>query len=180
MTSIDQQLEVLLAEGRQRLLQYIQQKVSDPQMAEDILHNSLLKALQAAPGLRSREKLVPWFYRIVQHAIVDMQRQRAREQRAYQTYMADYIAEQEAIPPEDATLICECFRALLPSLKEDYRFLIEKIDLEGEDPRKVAQQLGITRNNLNVRLHRARRQLRARLEDLCTECIPQNHADCRC
>jgi RNA polymerase sigma-70 factor (ECF subfamily) len=176
MTSIDQQLETLLAEGRQRLLQYIQHKVSDPQGAEDILQNSLLKALQAAPGLRSREKLVPWFYRIVQHAIVDAQRQRAREQRIHQAYMA----EQEAIPHEDATLICECFRALLPSLKEAYRLLIEKIDLEGEDPREVAQQLGITRNNLHVRLHRARRQLRERLEALCTACTTPDHSDCRC
>jgi hypothetical protein len=39
--------------------------VADPDLAEDILHDSLLKALQGAPDLRDQDRLVPWFYRIL-------------------------------------------------------------------------------------------------------------------
>lgn len=49
-----------------------------------------------------------------------------------------------------------------------------------ESPAAVAADLGITRNNLKVRRHRARKQLRARLEDLCRLCAHHGCLDCTC
>lgn len=172
------ELETLLARGSQQLLAYIQYKVHDPQLAEDILQDSLLKALQAAPNLRSREKLIPWFYRIVQRAIADTYRKHRREQQAYRNYAE--AAEEASLSPEDRQMICRCFQELLPTLRPAYRHLIEAIDLNGKRPKEVAQELGITPNNLHVRLHRARRQLRQRLETACTFCPDHSYFDCAC
>ena len=40
----------------------MRKRVADPELAEDILQDSLLRAIQAAPSLRQRDRLVPWSY----------------------------------------------------------------------------------------------------------------------
>ncbi len=166
-------------ESRRPLLAYILGRVSDPHLAEDILHESLLKALQAAPDLRDEEKLVPWFHRIVQRAIVDAYRRQARERRGRAAYALDTGTHAGTTAPFEAgRSICLCFRPLLATLNAAYRELIEAIDLQDRDPDEIARHLGITRNNLNVRLFRARRRLRQRLEAVCTACA--SYVDCAC
>jgi RNA polymerase sigma-70 factor (ECF subfamily) len=172
-----QHLEAFVIESRRHLLAFIESRVGDPHQAEDILQTSLLKALRAAPDLRDDEKLVPWFYRIVQHAIADARRKQQREEH----YRVQYAQQRDLVlTPEDEAMICLCFRALLPTLKEEYRVLIEEMELNNRDPEEVAQRLGITRNNLNVRRYRARQQLRQRLEEVCIACPEDGYSDCAC
>ena len=40
--------------------------------------------------------------------------------------------------------------------------------------------LGISLNNVNVRLHRGRRALKRRLEEMCLTCPVHGFLDCRC
>jgi RNA polymerase sigma-70 factor (ECF subfamily) len=82
--------------------------------------------------------------------------------------------------PEDETTLCACFRELIPTLKPEYAELIEKMELADGDPAQVAEQLGINRNNLKVRCHRARQALRERLEETCRVCAKHGCLDCTC
>ncbi len=170
-------IESELLAHREQLLAYIRRKISDPHLAEDVLQESLLKALRAAPGLRDEEKLVPWFYRILNNAIVDTY----RRQRVEAKYLAQYVRSQEGSgEPEDERVLCACFRALLPTHKPEYAGLIEALELGKADPAQVAERLGITRNNLKVRRHRARQALRQRLEETCRLCAEHGCLDCTC
>lgn len=142
-----------LLDHRGKLLEYVRKKISDPDLAEDILQDSLLKALRAVPELRDEEKLLPWFYRILNNAVTDVYRRKHLETK----YRATVIANEEpSLEPEDEAILCACFRELLPTLKPEYAELIEKMELSDADPAQVAEQLGIDRNNLKVRRHRAR------------------------
>ena len=181
-SSAEENLAAFLDQSRRHLLAFIESKVGDPEWAEDILQTSVLKALRAAESLREEEKLVPWFYQIVRHAITDARRQKAREEKYRRKYEVEsHDGEiREAMSPEEEAMICQCFRALLPALKDEYQVLIEEMELGNRDPEEMAQHLGITRNNLNVRRHRARRQLRQRLEALCTWCPQHGYDDCGC
>lgn len=179
-------VEAYLIAGRAHLLTYVESRVNDPQLADDVVQESLLKALRAAPDLRDEERLVPWFRRIVDHAIADAYRERARRgavverlQQEGERLQQEGMLLAEPTPAEEEAL-CLCFRALLPTLKDEYRVLIEALELEERDPDTVARELGITRNNLNVRRHRARRQLRERLEALCTACPTHGFHACDC
>ena len=58
--------------------------------------------------------------------------------------------------------------------------LIIELELWDGDPARLAAQLGITRNNLKVRRHRARRALRQRLEEFCRSCAVHGYPDCPC
>ncbi len=169
-------IEQLLNE-RSRLLNFVRSKVDNPDLAEDILQESLLKALRAAPDLRDEEKLLPWFYRILNNAVIDTYRRRAVESKSIDKYAQEQVW---VIEPEDDALLCACFRDLLPTLKPEYASIIESLDLSEGDPAQLAQALGITPNNLKVRRHRARQALRSRLEESCRVCAQHGCLDCTC
>jgi len=183
MNTATHTLEQYLLENRSRLLAFIQARVSDPDLAEDILHESLLKALHAAPTLREQDKLVSWFYQIIRHAITDGYRRRQRastHRKQYAEAIQTQELPQELVDPDDEAVLCACFQALIPTLKPEYAALIERIELGDEDPAAAAERLGLTRNNLKVRRHRARQQLRQRLEETCRTCAEHGCLDCTC
>ena len=62
---------------------------------------------------------------------------------------------------------CACGLRLLSTLPAASAAIVHAVDVEGRDPRTVAEELGILTNNLYVRLHRARRSLRALVEEHC-------------
>lgn len=166
-----------LLHHRSRLLGYVQSKLHDPNLAEDVLQEALMKALRAAPDLRDEEKLLPWFYSILNNAITDVYRRQQVEQRSLQQVAHEQMLETS---PETEQVLCACFRELIPTLKPEYAELIEQLELSDGDPSQVASQLGITPNNLKVRRHRARQALRQRLEESCRVCAKHGCLDCTC
>lgn len=170
-------LETYLQDNRGRLIRFIVSKVDDPVLAEDILQESLLKALEGASGLRDEEKLVSWFYRIIRNAIYDVYRKQGKQNR----FLEDYSSELDKEPNDDEeAVICQCFMKLIPSLNKDYGDLIQSLELRKEKPALVAQRMGITENNLKVKRFRARQQLRQRLEETCRTCSRHGCLDCTC
>jgi RNA polymerase sigma-70 factor, ECF subfamily len=165
-----------LVDAREQLLGYVRKRIDDPELAEDILQASLLKAIRAAPGLRDDERLIPWFYRVLQNAIVDTYRRRGVErERVVVAEVPELAAE-----PEDDTELCRCFERLIPTLKSEYAELIQAVELGSESPDVAAGRLGITPNNLKVRRHRARQALRRKLEETCRTCADHGCLDCTC
>jgi RNA polymerase sigma-70 factor (ECF subfamily) len=168
----------LLAQ-RQKLLAFIRKKVADPETAEDILQDSLAKALKSAGEIRDDERFISWFYTILNNAIIDFYRHRAVEARHIES--SDYQLDSHAAPDQsEESELCECFRDLLPALKPEYAELIEKLDLADGDPATLASKLGTNINNLKVRRHRARQALRERLEETCRTCAKHGCLDCTC
>ena len=167
-----------LVAGRRRFLDYVLRRVDDRELAEDILQDALLRAVKAAPELRDESRLVPWFYRILRHAIVDAYRRRGVERGRVETLDPNHDVED--VPAEDERELCECFRALIPTLKPEYAELLELVELGDEQPQDAARRLGITRNNLKVRRHRARQALRRSLEETCRACAEHGCLDCTC
>ncbi len=170
-------VEEVIFRHRGKLLGFIQQRVSDPDLAEDVLQEGLLKALRSADELRDEERLLPWFYRILNNAMIDTYRKQSVETRYLESYARELDIESQ---PEEQAALCECFRELLPSLKPEYAELIDRLELQPGDPGEVAQELNIQSNNLKVRRHRARQALKQRLEETCRTCAVHGCLDCTC
>ncbi len=171
------QTEETLLRNRSKLLAFIQSRVADPEIAEDILQDSLLKVFQSADSLRDDARLLPWFYRILNNAIIDTYRKHGVETRYLETYARQSEID---ITPEEERDLCACFREILPSLKPEYAELINRLELQPGDPQQVAEQLGIRPNNLKVRRHRARQALKQRLVETCRTCAIHGCLDCTC
>jgi RNA polymerase sigma-70 factor (ECF subfamily) len=170
-------IESQLIDSREKFLGYIRKRISDPDMAEDILQDSLLKAVKAAPKIADDEGLVRWFYRILQNAIIDAYRRRAAELNRRLSYAADADL---AVEPEEKEEICECVSELISTLKPEYAEVVKAIDIDGEDAEAVSMRLRVSRNNLKVRSHRARQALKKRLEETCRMCAEHHCLDCSC
>jgi len=166
-----------LVNTRAKFLGYIRKRISDPDAAEDILQDCYVKAIRSAPELRDEERIVQWFYRVLQNAITDAYRRRAAEANRIERYA---IEVEDVADPDEERAICECLKELIPTLKSEYSEVVKSLDLDGEGPEAVANHLGISRNNLKVRAHRARQALRKRLEETCRVCATHHCFDCTC
>ena len=167
-----------LVENHRRFLAFVEKRVGSRADAEDILQAAFVKGLARAGAIRDDERAVAWFYRLLRNAIVDHWRERASAERA-----ADTVArEAPAVEPDAGTEgeICRCFEALLPALKPEYGAMLREVDLKGRRPVEVAAEQGITPNAAMVKLHRARRALRTRLEQACRTCADHGCLDCTC
>jgi RNA polymerase sigma-70 factor (ECF subfamily) len=164
---------------RAGLLAFIRSRLDDPDLAEDVLQDSLLRAMRAAPDLRDDEKMTSWLYQVVRNAITDTYRRRATATHRRDAYEAEVRAEANVLTPEDEARACACLLTLVPALKPEYAEIVEA-ELVGADADELADRLGITKNNLKVRRHRAHRQLRERVEQTCRSCAAHGCVDCTC
>jgi len=167
----------MILKNLETFIAFTRKRVGDPHLAEDLVQESLVKALKADRKPVEDEDTVAWFYRILRRTIIDLYRRRAARSRALQQFEQDLT---ESPSPSDVRVLCACFKRLLPAVPETYRELLERMDLRGEEPGLVAQELGLTRNNLTVRLHRARRHLREALARNCQACSKHGCQDCTC
>lgn len=158
---------------------FAQNRLRDENLAADAVQEGLLRALKAEDKLRDAENLLAWFYRILRNVIIDLHRRRATQTVAMERFANE--VELTADGDEDIHRVaCACLTALLPTLRPEYSHALQLADLDGQPADAVAAQIGITRNNLKVRLHRARRQLRERLEQTCRMCATHGCLDCTC
>lgn len=156
---------------------FARKRVGDPHLAEDVVQESLLKALKADRKPVRNDDVVAWFYRILRRGIIDVYRRSNTRQRALESLRAELPEHADAAAER---VICQCIKRLLPSLPEQYSDLLRRIDLEGESIPDAASDLGITANNLTVRLHRARQRVRMELERTCRLCSKHGCLDCSC
>jgi RNA polymerase sigma-70 factor (ECF subfamily) len=162
---------------------FIRRRVPTEDIAEDVLQHSLIKAMEQVHTVRNEESLVPWFYRLLRHAIIDYYRSHATEQKKHERFLKELTATEAdrepsfaEIPPE----VCACLTRLLPGLRPAYAEVLRRMDLQGESIQAVAQDLNIATNNLTVRLHRARQAMRTSLEAACGICTKHGCLNCTC
>ena len=172
-----------IQDAKATILSFLRKRVEDDGVAQDLFQQSVLRAIERQSSLRRREDAVAWFYSILRHALVDYQRKRVAETKRKNAYRQALIhSGYGKVSPfeEIADNPCSCAYAILPSLRPSYAELIRRIDMRGESSQSVAQELAMTRNNVRVRLHRARQVLRARLVRFCGLCCERDCWDCRC
>ncbi len=172
-----------LLENESAFRQFVRRRVGDEALTDDILQQSLMRAVERSHSVQNEESALAWFYRILRHAIADYYRSQGTETRRNQAFLQEaIISGDHQAPPLDEIneTACACLHGLLPRLRGNYAELIKRIDLNGELPGRVAKDLKLSQNNLTVRLHRARRSLRAALEDACGVCSKHGCLDCTC
>ncbi len=156
------------------LVGFARKRVGDPALANDVVQDAMLKAVQHAPEVRDDEQLLAWVYRILRNTITDALRHRHVEQKRSHEMPAD-LAAQEA----DMAELCRCMKPLIAQLKPEYAAVLQD-DLAGVSLDQTAKRLGIDIGNVKVRRHRARGALRERLEQVCRTCARHGCLDCHC
>ncbi|WP_243317124.1 RNA polymerase sigma factor [Geothrix paludis] len=175
-TNPDPVLSTLL-EAREQFVRFLTAQTQNRAEAEDLVQASLLKVIQTTAQPDSADSAVAWFYRVLRNALADHHRARQSQLRAAERHAREL---DEAEEPELEQVACQCIKALLPTLKPAEANALEAIDLGGQTLAEAATHLGITPNAMAVRLHRARKALREKVERTCRTCAAHGCLDCRC
>lgn len=155
---------------------FLSARVGNDADAEDLLQNSLAKALERSSEIKDGEKAVAWFYRVLRNAVVDHVRSRSAASRREENWTNETLAL--ADDPEAERQLCGCFEKLLPALKPLHAELLRRVELQGQPVGQAAAELGITANHASVTLHRARAELHRKLVDFCGDCECLDNCEC--
>lgn len=132
--------------------------------AEEVAQVFALKALERAGQLREPLAVRGWLRRIFETTLIDHCRRAGGRRTREVPYDAQLHDRAEPEPARDAPAEAAAIVVgLLPRLKPEYARAIEQIDLKERSRAEAARDLGVTTNNLTVRLHRARAALRSQL-----------------
>ena len=168
----------LLVENHRRFRNFLTKRVASEADAEEILQQSLSRAIERSPSATGEQSILAWFYQVLRNGLIDHYRSRASDRKKL-----DELAISTEIDAGAGALeveVCECMKGLLPTLKDEYAEVIRRVDLEEQSPEEVAKSLGITRNSLDVRLHRARKALKTSLVRSCGTCTEHGCLNCTC
>jgi RNA polymerase sigma-70 factor (ECF subfamily) len=174
----EETVRVLLAE-KGRLLAFLEERVGSRTDAEDLLQTAMLRVVTKGHAVRSRDRIIPWFYRVLQNLVVDWHRRRAAAARALRRLEAAESGTQD----RDEALwrqACTCILRILVTLRPEYAELLRRVELDEQPVVTAARELGISPNNASVRLLRARRALLERLRETCGACFEHGCLDCFC
>ncbi len=167
-------LAALVASHRE-FLTFVQRRVGDRALAEEILQDALVKSLPKVGEIR--ESAVGWFYRVLRNAIIDHARRRAAQGRKLEALAAEPEAATDA---ELHDVVCQCVTRLATTLKPEYAEAIQRIDVDGVAVKDYAEQAGISASNAGVRVFRARDALRKQVMRSCGTCAEHGCLDCTC
>ncbi len=170
-------IETLL-QHRREFLGFVQRRVSNAALAEDILQTAYLRALNHHNHAPSDETIVRWFYRVLRNAVIDQYRSNTTESKALELW----ARELKLLVPNlhDEAEVCACLLKVVEQLTPAYKEILQAVEL-GEQPlTEFAQQHNISAVNAGVRVHRARTALRKQLLRCCGACAEHACIDCTC
>ncbi|MDQ6679716.1 MAG: sigma-70 family RNA polymerase sigma factor [Pseudomonadota bacterium] len=150
---------------RAYLVRYAQRKLRDPMLAEDAVHDVFEAVLNGRAAFAGRAALRSWLTAVLKHKIVDAVRRHARFESLDDEAADDRGAAATPCPQPGPDRIAEQRQLLartldrIDSLPASLRDAVRLRVLEEQSTAAVCKALGITEDNLFVRMHRARKQL---------------------
>ena len=168
----------ILLENHRAFLRYLERRVGDRALAEDILQEAFTRNLERIEALPD-EAVVPWFYRTLRNATIDQYRRRGAADRALEAFAREM--QTHDVPAEEmAAEICACVTRLAATLKPEYAEALQTIDVQGLPVKAFAEQKGLSASNAGVRVFRARDALRKRVIESCGTCAEHGCVNCSC
>lgn len=169
----------ILLENHRAFLRYLERRVGDRALAEDILQDAFTKVVARPDQAPADEGVVPWFYRNLRNAAVDQFRRRGVADRAYEAFARE-LDTRETPSHELAAEICACVSRLAATLKPEYAEALQAIEIAGTPVKAFAEQKGLSSSNAGVRVFRAREALKKRVTESCGTCAEHGCLNCTC
>jgi RNA polymerase sigma-70 factor (ECF subfamily) len=168
-----------LLENHRAFLRYLERRVGDRALAEDILQDAFAKVVARPEQAPDDEGIVPWFYRTLRNAAIDQFRRRGAAGRALEAFARE-LDTQETPSTEMEAEICACVSRLAATLKPEYAEALQAIEVGGTPVRTFAEQKGLFSSNAAVRVFRAREALKKRVTESCGTCAEHGCVNCTC
>jgi len=100
-----------LLENHRAFLSYLERRLGDRELAEDILQDAFIKIIERPEQAPADEGIVPWFYRTLRNAAIGRFRRRGTAERAIEAFAREVETHQTPTPDMEAE-ICALRHAL--------------------------------------------------------------------
>lgn len=168
-SSVPLSFENAAAELASPLLRYLERLAGNRATAEDLLQETLIKIARALPEFEGRSSVKTWAFSIASRVATDYFRRPENRALIVDVEAAGEPADRDA-EVDDRLIFDEmsgCVREVIDSLPEDHRIALVLHDLEGQTAAEIAAISGCSLATAKIRIHRARRRLKAALEQEC-------------
>jgi RNA polymerase sigma-70 factor (ECF subfamily) len=147
------------------LRQFIRRRVSDDHAADDLLQETFLRIHRNLGTLHDSDRLAAWVYQIARNVVRDHHRKAVNST----------LALADVDPADDCDDHLNRLRwrgvewlgAMIRSLPEGYREVLQLAEIEGLTQQEVAGKFGITLSGAKSRVQRGRKLLRQALDKCC-------------
>lgn len=150
------------------LRSYLVRMAGDPVLADDLFQETSIKIAQGLPNFEGRSSVKTWAFKIAHRVCIDYFRKSSSKQTVLEFVEEEHAAHD--LEHDEAIVIDEmnsCIREVMDSLPPDYRTALVLHDLEGLTGEDVARICECSLATAKIRIHRARKRLRAALNDQC-------------
>jgi len=153
-----------------RVKKFILASVRNESVADDLVQETFLRIQNNLKAVRDPEKVSSWIFRIAYHLCQDHFRGLKKstssgEEDSGGLVNFDETPLQKKMEQEEMS---RCVQDQLNLLPESMRSIIIFSDIMEFSHQEIAEVLGLSIENVKVRLHRARKKLKAILEKKCT------------
>lgn len=153
----------LYEENARDVLSYALRRTATPQDAADVVAEAYLVAWRRIGEVPRGRQARLWLYGVARRALANQRRGEERRARLADRLRAELTAAAAAAPPIEAG--SSALLRALGELDEEDREVLLLTGWEELEPAEIARVLGVSRVAVRSRLHRARRRLRAVLEE---------------
>ncbi|HZQ10555.1 MAG TPA: RNA polymerase sigma factor SigZ [Anaerolineae bacterium] len=144
------------------LKRFIQKRVGNNQVADDILQDVFIKIHLHLDSLEDETRLQSWIYQITRNTIADYYRRESNPPAPLEEFLP---AADDADDAFRAGL-AQSVQRMIESLPDEYRTAL-LLDTQGVPQAEIGARLGISLPGAKSRVQRARAKLRQMLFDCC-------------
>ncbi len=161
-------LGALLERHAPAVLRFGMKMCRDPEDAQDVLQETLLAAAKGLPDFRGDASLSTWLYAVARSFCIKKRRRSKFAPAETVPLDPEAVAAAVALPDEAAASreLGDALARAIDALEPPSREVLLLRDVEGLTAPEVAEVLGVSIASVKSRLHRARGQVRARLEPM--------------
>ena len=134
--------------------------------ADDLVQQTLLRAIDSRLSWQPGSRLDAWLYRILRNLFIDRIRARKVRNEAPEPFDPDLLRGGDAEPEVEAQLMLRAVAASVRRLPLEQREVLLLVAVEGLSYRAAAEALDLPLGTVQSRLSRARQALQADLGEL--------------
>ena len=153
----------------QKLRAFFRRRVTDDQLAEDLLQETFVRVHNGLASLQERERLAAWVYRVAHNTLVDYFRRgfASKEVLTADGAMSDDIPEENSSEENYNEEVSAGLGCLVQHLPPRYREAIELAELRGMPQAELGARLGLSLSGAKSRVQRGREKLKELLLECC-------------
>ncbi len=153
----------------ERVKKFILASVRDESVADDLVQDTFIRIQENLNRVKDPSKVSSWIFRIAHNLCQD--HFRSREKTSSHEDIHDGLVNLQETPLQkkmEQGEMSQCVQDQLSLLSESLRSVLIFADVMEFSHQEIANILGLSVENVKVRLHRARKKFKGILEEKCT------------